>query len=273
MGSRRYSGLLREAPISYLGDDYSRATRSLALRTIQKVVCIIVDDRHLFCRWNRLTIEETPLVPITLPSSYLARRCVLRRHGGHDEGQSTMHNWPSGRGGRCHWRDRERMKKKHRQKGERAWMRSTAIAIMVTLLRTCFQYEDPYLSGPLFRSRNPRSARLRCVSCARSSAQCGLEYLLCRCLQPICRVALTCSDCSLFFPLFTFFFLSHLGATFFSRKTRSRQLLALLMAIHWQLDSSSISDLYRGGKIDSGGQMRDLVPGQRTDDDFMSRHR
>lgn len=64
--------------------------------------------------------------------------------------------------------------------------------------------------------------------------------------------ALTCSDSSSI-PLFTFFLSPSIaGTTFFSPKTCSRQLLALLMAVHWQLDSSSITDLYRRGKIDSG---------------------
>lgn len=65
--------------------------------------------------------------------------------------------------------------------------------------------------------------------------------------------ALTCSDSSSI-PLFTFFLSLSIAVFYnlFSSKTCSRQLLALLMAVHWQLDSSSITDLYRRGKIDSG---------------------
>lgn len=67
----------------------------------------------------------------------------------------------------------------------------STIVIMASLLRTCFQNEDPYTLAGCGRDCFPVAAiaNYTTLSCARrSGAQWGLEYLLCRCLQPICRV-------------------------------------------------------------------------------------
>jgi len=83
--------------------------------------------------------------------------------------------------------------------------------------------------GPLFRSRDPRTVlreeqrtmRTRVFVVPLFAANLPRRFDLQRLL-------------SLLFPSSLFFFpsLSHPDATFFSRKTRSRQLLALLMAVH-----------------------------------------
>lgn len=128
-------------------------------------------------------------------------------------------------------------------------MRSAAIVIMVSLLRTCFQNEDPYLSGPLFRSRDPRTA-------LRVPAQCGLEYLLCRCLQPICCTALTCSErlLSLLSPLHFFSFPFPSRRDLFLPKNALPTVISVInghpLTTRFILDHRFVS---RGGKIDSAG--------------------
>lgn len=75
------------------------------------------------------------------------------------------------------------------------------------------------------------------------------------CCTVVCSQSAACFDLQrlLFYSPLHFFPLSfYCRYNLFSPKTCSRQLLALLMAVHWQLDSSSITDLYRRGKIDSG---------------------
>lgn len=130
---------------------------------------------------------------------------------------------------------------------------------MASLLRTCFQNEDPYTLAGCGRDRFPVAAiaNYTTLSCARRSGAYNEDSSIC--CAVVCSQSAACFDLQrlLFYSPLHFFPLSF-SLSFYCRynlffpKTCSRQLLALLMAVHWQLDSSSITDLYRRGKIDSG---------------------